>query len=700
MDIFLQKWPIIYNFGYAVFIQVLNLSPSNKYIVIFFFTLLGYCEVVGQKLRFERFTVEDGLQNNIVLAAAEDAKGLLWFATSTGIDRFDGSNFVHYALPQKNSPNSSYGQVPFILTDSKKHLWAASANSIYLYNKKKDVFELPQVINNWLGKNKTVTSFCAGDSGRLLLIGNNNGLGLYNTETEKILTAGKFNQYVRCLFQDNKGLLRAATGKGLRRFVINASSLNELSENLEILAPLYNLQVSGISQDKKGRYWIATLDKGIFVYDEIKKSLTLLPLPEALNRKYAVKDMHHTTNPMQTYVSLDGGGLIRVGENLATTGLYQSNEDDASTLSNNAAYDIFVDTHNRLWVTTYGGGINLVAPEVQPFRNFFHEINNANSLSNNAAKAFTQDGGGNLWFGTRKGLSKLNIATGQWKHFNEESNLPKYTADNVLALESDNKDAIWAGIYGGGIIHINVATGQVRNYIFNAADTTSIGTDYVYALLHDSKERLWAGGIRGSLAYMNTQTRKFTRLATPVSNIYCIMEDSRGDILLGTEKGVFKVTGNTIENMFPKLISEKVNFITEAKPGHYWIGTLGGGLLVINKNKELEKKYKSSDGLPSEVICAIVKDNNEDMWIGTSKGIAHFQTKTSSFTSYSKADGLAGSQVNYGAVFKTNTGEIIFGTTDGFSMFDPLRIRTKGFAPHIVFTGLTVNNKHISATDA
>jgi ligand-binding sensor domain-containing protein len=67
----------------------------NKYIALVLFALMGYGKHMGQKLRFERYTVEDGLQNNIVLAAAEDAKGLMWFATATGIARFDGSHFYH-----------------------------------------------------------------------------------------------------------------------------------------------------------------------------------------------------------------------------------------------------------------------------------------------------------------------------------------------------------------------------------------------------------------------------------------------------------------------------------------------------------------------------------------------------------------------------------------------------------------------------
>jgi signal transduction histidine kinase/DNA-binding response OmpR family regulator len=441
------------------------------------------------------------------------------------------------------------------------------------------------------------------------------------------------------------------------------------------------------------------LKEGLKVYDATKNILTGVNFPGIRSNPYAIKDVYHLTAERQSFVTLDGGGLYKLGESLQVTAFYQTNEDDLTTLSNNAAYDILVDSYNRLWVTTYGGGVNVAAPDLQPFNNIFHEANNSNSLSNNAAKAFTEDGAGHHWFGTRKGLSKFNRLSINWVHFNEEQYGSAFSNDNVLALSGNGKDVIWAGTYGGGIIQINTGNNQIKNYSNNPSDSNSIGSDYIYALLYDSKKRLWAGGIRGPLSYLDHVTNTFIRINTNAAAINCIIESSGGDILVGAEKGILKVNGKKLESLLPQIITDKVLCILEDSPGNYWVGTQGGGLLFVNTRNGIEKKYKSAEGLPSDVICGLVKDNNGNLWIGTSRGLAQYVKKSNFFTVYTKADGLAGSQVNYGAVFKNSKGEIIVGTTEGFSLFNPQRINIKGFAPKIVLTGLSVNNKQISPED-
>ena len=115
---------------------IFNCARGNLFLtyVILFGIVFSPLFVQSQKLRFKRYTVEDGLQNNIVFASTQDAKGLIWLSTATGIDRFDGNSFNHYQLPLKENSFTNYIQVPFLLTDKKKQVWAASANSIYLYN--------------------------------------------------------------------------------------------------------------------------------------------------------------------------------------------------------------------------------------------------------------------------------------------------------------------------------------------------------------------------------------------------------------------------------------------------------------------------------------------------------------------------------------------------------------------------------------
>lgn len=651
----------------------------------------------AQKFHFERFTVESGLQNNIVLAVTQDAKGLMWFATSTGIDRFDGNRFVHYPLPLKNNTFSEYGLVSFIVADAKKQIWAASANAIYRYNAGKDVFELPASLNQQLEKGKTVTGFATGNDGKSLLVGNNNGFFVYNTGNGNLVSTNGFNQFVRYVYQDNKGLLWACTNTGIVRFVAGDEKISRLNEELPVLNSIRGLSVTYISQDMDGRYWIVTAKKGLYVYDEIGQTIQKVDLPKPASGDYTVKDVFYDRQRGLTYVSMDGAGVVGLNKELSVAESYQTNEDDFTTLSNNAAYDIFSDQYNRLWVTTYGGGVNVVVPEVQPFTNYQHRIYNNNSLSNNAAKAVTEDAAGNLWFGTRKGISKYNVASDNWQHFNEETKAPSFTSDNILALTGDGVADVWAGTYGGGLLRINTVSGAVTSYTNRENDSSSIGTDHVYAVLYDSKGRVWTGGIRGPLSYLDAATGKFSRVATPVSSVNCIVEDSKGRILTGTEKGVFMVAADTLQNFFPDIVSEKILFIMEYKPGQYWLGTLGSGVIIVSREKGIEKKLKTTVGLPSDVIAGMLKEPNGDVWIGTSKGIAHYQPKSDLVIAYSKADGLAGSQVNYGAAYRTRKGEMVFGTTDGFSKFNPEKIKTKGYAPVIVFTGLTVNNKQVTA---
>ena len=672
---------------------------KKNLVFITFSTTFLVAEISGQRLHFEHYTVDDGLQNNIVFSAAEDAKGLIWFATTTGIDRFDGTNFVHYPLPVKNNGQTNYISVPFITADYKKRIWAASASNIYLYNVQKDAFELPVTINNWNEKSKTITCLFAGNNGKLLFAGTNNSFFIFDTEKEKVTAPEHFNGFVRCIFQDNKGVIWVSTStKALYRFVRDNEKINELTDASSKLTRSLQSVVTGISQDGTGRYWITTTDGKLFVYSERGDSVQSINPLYSSSHPYAIKDVFQDSLSQNTLVSTDGGGLVVIDKNLSVTGLYQANEDDLSSLSNNAVYDIFEASHKRLWITTYGGGINVVVPTAQPFKNFLHEINNRNSLSNNAAKAVTEDGSGTLWFGTRKGISRWYPLTNTWKHYTEETNAPAFTSDNVLALAAAG-DNIWAGTYGGGIIQINGKTNQIHHYIFNDKDSFSLGTNYVYGLLLDHKERLWAGGIRGPLSYLDIKKSSFTRIRTPVAAINCIVEDAQNDILIGTEKGVFKIAGDTMQKILQDQVTEKIICIYEDKPGVLWIGTLGGGLILAEKTKGVIQTFKTTDGLPSDVICGIVKDSGGDLWVGTSKGIAHYKKSTQKFTYYTKADGLAGSQVNFGAVFKTSRKEIVFGTTDGFSLFNPQLIRGGGYVPKIVFTGLVINNKKVLLYD-
>ena len=103
------------------------------------------------------------------------------------------------------------------------------------------------------------------------------------------------------------------------------------------------------------------------------------------------------------------------------------------------------------------------------------------------------------------------------------------------------------------------------------------------------------------------------------------------------------------------------------------MGTSGGGLDVFDKNKETFKHYKHDPNNPltlaDDVINRIFQDSNNNIWIGTSKGLSKYISKTNSFKNYSEEDGLANNIV--WGILEDGSGNLWISTNHGLSRFNP-----------------------------
>lgn len=76
------------------------------------------------------------------------------------------------------------------------------------------------------------------------------------------------------------------------------------------------------------------------------------------------------------------------------------------------------------------------------------------------------------------------------------------------------------------------------------------------------------------------------------SNVYCIFQDSRGFIWIGTRDGLNRYDGYkfTIYKNNPEdpnsLSNNNIRQIIEDKDGNLWIGTWGGGLNIFDRKKK------------------------------------------------------------------------------------------------------------------
>ena len=99
--------------------------PVNRYIILW--VLVFFCTVtttLGQGLMIRNYNVKDGLANATVYAAVQDKDGFIWFATPTGVSKFDGKRFHNYSKKDGLTDND----VIKLAADSKGRVWFFTLN--------------------------------------------------------------------------------------------------------------------------------------------------------------------------------------------------------------------------------------------------------------------------------------------------------------------------------------------------------------------------------------------------------------------------------------------------------------------------------------------------------------------------------------------------------------------------------------------
>ncbi len=71
--------------------------------IIFFIFTLFINFAVGQDIKFEHLSAEDGLSNSYVNCLLQDQVGFIWFGTDDGLNRYDGYEIKVY----RNVPGDS-----------------------------------------------------------------------------------------------------------------------------------------------------------------------------------------------------------------------------------------------------------------------------------------------------------------------------------------------------------------------------------------------------------------------------------------------------------------------------------------------------------------------------------------------------------------------------------------------------------------
>lgn len=651
-----------------------------------FIFLLSFLSLNAQeRVEFERLHASKGIYENFIYSVEQDSIGNIWMASDEGVIKYN-SHFTAKYNKYRGFSSSFGSRVNVVFIDSRNSIWAGTTTGVFLYNPVSDSFEK---IHNESSDITVVKSITEDDSGNIW-IGDKRGLWEYDVQLsklKKIETQDNKIINIQYLYEEANRIL-VGTTKGLYVLLLKNKNLRKVvyPKNLHILT------IHQINSD----YFLGTKTKGLFLTDSNFNTWKKVDLKINAVRNYAVKSIVKSSDK-NYYIGLDGAGIILMNPYLEVLEHYKYDKDNRNSPSSNGIYDMLIDKENILWVATYGGGINFYDSRKSVYQKIRHKINDENSLRNNNTQALKMDSNGNYWFGTKGGVSFLNVKTNRWSHI-------KAISDITLAIESDG-DYVWIGTFKSGLFKVNIHTLKAEK--IKKLGSQDISDKSIYAIYKDSSSNIWIG-IHASGLEKLAPDQSTTRYPS-VKLVHSITEIKDGTILCGGVNGLFKLNKetNTFEN-FNALNKDEtslkdlsINGITQLSEEEIALATNGQGILIYHLTNGSIVEINKLNGLPSDNIQAITLLDNNDLWASTLKGLVQLKLSDNDavINVYDAEDGLASNQFNLGSFARLKQGLLAFGGGNGVTIFNPKKVKNAKTRPAVAFEEFSIFNEVITPDD-
>jgi signal transduction histidine kinase/ligand-binding sensor domain-containing protein/DNA-binding response OmpR family regulator len=679
------------------------------------------------RYQFSRLDITNGLSDNQVNCIYKDQKGFMWFGTSSGLNRYDGTRFKIFKR-EANDPNSLINNHVLNIAEGPDHkLWIFTHSGISIYDPTMERFS-----NNVTAE-----------------------LHLYGIAADGISKIKKDSQGDYWFATAKEELFRYHTKSGKTTSYANLIKLNNGQHSNQILDILGSerdriwliysdgfitqidtrsnkvlTQYDGVAKaiytkprnftmlmDKRKNLWICSDAGPIGVYCYKTQSKELVhynrDTPRAKLNSNVITSIIETDDD-KIWVGSDHGG-INIIDPAANKITYILNKpDDAKSLSGNSVY-IYKDNTGIIWAGTFKQGINYYHKNIMQFPLFRQLSNSSGKVALEDINSFEEDEKNNLWIGTNGGgLIYFDREANSYRQFKHDPNDPNSLASDIIVrLYIDKRKRLWIGTYFGGLDCYDGKT--FTHYRHNKLDPSSLSDDRVYAITEDGNKELWVGTFAGGINILDQKTNSFRHpnisgLSDYTSVIY---EDRQQNKWIGRDKGVDLLIKGTnkarhyvsIVNNSNSLIGNDVNTIIEDKKGLIWIGTKDG-LSILNPKTNRFINMEEGISLPANNVSNIIEDKAGIMWVSTTNGLASIsliETRgkfKAKINNYNESDGLQGRAFNLYAGKRLERGELIFGGIHGFNIFNPQSLSIYNPKPSLLFTDLKLFNKSIAPEDS
>lgn len=465
-----------------------------------------------------------GRDDAAVRKVYQDSKGFLWIFTGLpGIIRLDPETGVKQYL---NTPSGYMASSPenelFIYEDPNGVVWTIPYKGIFSYYDEKSrelkVYFTPG--RNHIPYSPIIKTTYVDKQNNLWIKSQRSFIKMFFPPSP--YTYRELDNYfdTKSFLFDSDEHLWIATKKGIIRIMDSQKNLlGYLSPDGELAQTETVFAEGGIYvmlKDQAQTIWLGSKENGLF---------RLVPR----NRPYHYEVYHYMNNPSDPY-----------------------------SISDNKISCIDEDHNGRIWIGTYGGGLNLVEEKEDGAIRFIHAENKLSGFPinrTNSIRCMVEGPGHTMLVGTIEGLITFSSDFSDYENIRFYLNLPRPQATDglcsadVMSVLRTTDETIYCYCYGGGLCKLvssNLLSDELRFRSFGK-ETSPLAR----ALIEDKNHNIWIGS-ETDITLFDVHDQTFESFGETFFNrsfnySECLpVADRQGDILMGTEGGMLVFSPDSI----------------------------------------------------------------------------------------------------------------------------------------------------------
>lgn len=669
----------------------------------FFFLVADSTQMQAQSPAFYHLSTAEGLSDNNVNHVARDRNGILWIATTEGLNSFDGNRIKTYH--KYNHPELGDNNIGRFVIDAANRIWLRSSSPyVTMLDEKRKFHKYPVGDSSETG---SITALIAVPQGVIAVKnrkhylarkGSREGFEYIPTPFDGLLASSGFTQYLddgRVIYHRNGRLVVADYGAMKITLDLSLPGLKgACNSNSDILyafdAPANIFYRISISQQK-----ITDTITGI-------RDQAGLPIQPTLRNMCRIDENRFA---FSNYFS----GLYIIDFSTRKALHYFHDPIDPRSIGGNNTFDVRYDSSGYLFATTQTSGVHFFNLKQQQASSKPYFIDENKQIFDGYVHSITTDADSNVWMGAQDRLIRWNRATDKTSYVPLYVDQGKHVTgiETIRKVDIDEEGRLWVGSSRFGVLVLNKQLQIIQQLTDSLpGKKTLFPSAWINAICADQHGNRWVGTLRGTCIVRagNFEILPLTNhpLLGEISNTPCasLWNDGAGKMWIGTTRGAwcYDEKKNSLKQYSSKegLAHNTVYAIQYDHLGNTYFAT-AGGLSILDKNGQITS-YNRSNGLRNDRCEGILKDEEGFLWIGNLNCILRYDPVNKKFAVYEEGPGFSHGGFRMRTAHKSRSGEMFWGTDKGLTYFFPAQMAAANTPIHPSVNALRSGNSEFNFT--